>query len=274
MDAIIAASQICDEFGVDTITAGLTISFAMECYEKGMISKEDTEGIQMRFGNHEAMITMLKKMVTNEGFGKKLREGTSNLSKMIPGSEGFAMHSKGLEFGGYECRGLNGQALQFAIDNRGGCHHGYGLLALSESTDGSHCDVEGKGNQVRAQAIERILCDSLVFCTFPGCQILTLEVMKQALSSVFGRCISIDELDQVGERIMCQERLFNMREGISRKDDLLPKRLLTEPKSGGVTKGCVVPLEMLKDEYYEAMDWDLSTGNPSDAGLDKLGIKR
>ena len=122
MEAIIAAGQICDEFGIDTMTTGITIGFAMECFERGLIGARDTDGIELRFGNDQAMIAMLRKVVNGEGFGKQLAKGTKALSEEIKGSEAFAMHVKGLELGGYECRGLNGQALQFAINNRGGCH--------------------------------------------------------------------------------------------------------------------------------------------------------
>jgi aldehyde:ferredoxin oxidoreductase len=134
MEAIIAASQICDEFGIDNMTAGITIGFAMECFEKGLIGKKDTDGIELRFGNDEAMIAALKKIVNQEGFGKQLAKGTKRFSEEIKGSEGFAMHVKGLELGGYECRGLNGQALQFAISTRGGCHHAYGIPARVDLT--------------------------------------------------------------------------------------------------------------------------------------------
>ena len=132
MEAVIAASQICDEYGVDTMTAGITISFAMECFEKGLLSMKDTDGIDLRFGNDEAMIAALKKLAKQEGFGKELAKGSKRLSEGIKGSEGFAMHVKGMELGGYECRGLNGQALQFALSPRGVdaimpgvCRHGW-----------------------------------------------------------------------------------------------------------------------------------------------------
>ena len=272
-DAIVAAAQICDEFGIDTLTAGMTIGFAMECFEKGLIGLKDTDGIELRFGDDQAMITMLKKMVNQEGFGRRLLEGTKKLSEEIKGSEAFAMHAKGLEFGGYECRGLNGQALQFAISNRGGCHHAYGLPARVEAYDGTRMQIEGKGEQVKNLAIGRIIRDSFLVCTFPGL-ILTMPILADAVSALFGEPWSVDDLNRVGVRIMCQERLFNMREGITRKDDSLPARLLNEPKPDGPTQGAVVPLEKLKDEYYRAMDWDLSTGNPTDELLDELEVER
>lgn len=273
MEAIIAASQLCDEFGIDTMTTGVTIGFAMECFEKGLIGLKETDGIDLRFGNDEAMIAALKKLVKLEGFGKELAKGTKKLSEEIKGSEGFAMHAKGMEFGGYECRGLNGQALQFAISTRGGCHHAYGLPARAETMDGSRLNVEGKGEQVKNAAIGRILCDSLILCTFPS-PLYTRDMMAEAVSSMFVEPWTVSELNEAGERIMCQERLFNMREGLSRKDDTLPARLLREPKPDGPTKGVVVPLEDLKEKFYAAMNYDLSTGNPTEAVLKRLGIKK
>ncbi len=274
MEAILAASQICDEFGIDTMTTGVTIGFAMECFEKGLIGVKDTDGIELRFGNDEAMIAMLKKIVNREGFGKQLAKGTKRLSEEIKGSEAFAMHGKGLELGGYECRGTNGQALQFATGNRGGCHHSYGLPARAEITAGTRLEIQGKGKEIKNGAITRILCDSIFVCGFPGQRIFPPDIMAGTLSALFGEPWSVDDLDRVGVRVMCQERLFNMREGITRKDDTLPARLLNEPRPDGPTKGTVVPLAELLDDYYQAMGWDLSTGNPTDAVLDEFEIER
>src|SRR4030042_2433059 len=102
MEAIIYASQLCDEFGIDNMTAGITIGFAMECFEKGLIGLKDTDGIDLRFGNDAAMISALKKLVKLEGFGKQLAKGTKQISAEIKGSESFSMHAKGMEFGGEE----------------------------------------------------------------------------------------------------------------------------------------------------------------------------
>ncbi len=273
MEAIIAASQLCDEFGIDNMTAGITIGFAMECFEKGLIGLKDTDGIELRFGNDQAMIAALKKLVKLEGFGKQLAKGTKRLSEEIKGSEGFAMHAKGMELGGYECRGLNGQALQFAISTCGGSHHAYGLPARAETMDGTRLNLEGKGEQVKHAAIGRIVGDSLILCTFPG-PMVTRDIQAEAVSSVFEEALSAAELNETGERVMCQERLFNLREGLSRKDDTLPARLLNEPKPDGPTKEAVVPLEELKDSFYKAMGYDPATGNPTEAVLKRLGVEK
>ncbi|MDP2644103.1 MAG: aldehyde ferredoxin oxidoreductase C-terminal domain-containing protein [Desulfobacterales bacterium] len=271
MAPIIAAGQICDEFGIDTMSAGLTIGFAMECFEKGLIDKTVTDGIDLRFGNHDAMIKVLRKITRQEGFGKQLAEGTRRLSGQIKGSGDFAIHAKGMELGGYECRGLNAQALQFAIDNRGGCHKGYGLSARQEAADNTRLDIAGKGKQVRQTGIDQILIDSTPVCSFSS-RVINGPLLKDALNAMHGETFSDKDLEDVGMRVMCQERLFNMREGMTRADDTLPARLLKEPKPDGPTAGAVVPLEELKDDYYRAMGYDPSTGNPPDSLLAALGV--
>ncbi|GAH51731.1 unnamed protein product, partial [marine sediment metagenome] len=268
-DAVIAAAEICEKAGIDTMSAGLSIGFAMECFEKGLIGLNDTDGIKLRFGNDEAMITALQKIVNEEGFGKQMAKGVRSLSEGIKGSEAFAMHVKGLEMGGYECRGLNAQALEFAINNMGGSHSSYGFPVYGELAKGSGKQVKGKGKEVKESAIGRILRDCISVCAFAKAT-LTDPQLPDMVSSLFGEPWSVDDLNTVGKRIMCLERLFNMREGITREDDSLPGRLLNELKPDGPAKGVVVPLEELKDDYYAAMGWDLATGNPSDELLDEL----
>ena len=272
MEAVIAANQICDEFGIDTITTGVTLGFAMECYEKGLIRREETDGIDLRFGNDQAMIAMLRKVANQEGFGKKLAKGTKGLSEQVEGSEGFAMHAKGLELGGYESRGLNGQALAFAINARGGCHHGYGIPARLETHDGTQLQVEEKGEYVKNFATNHILRDSIPVCLFvlpmgaPG-------LLPELVSILIGESWTTEDMKAFGERVICLERMFNMREGLARKDDTLPKRLTRDPLPDGPNKGATVPLEALKDAYYKAMGFELETGNPSDELIARLGIE-
>jgi aldehyde:ferredoxin oxidoreductase len=268
-DAIVAANQICDESGIDTMSAGVSIAFAMECFEKGLLGLKDTDGIELRFGSDSAMIAVLNKIVNLEGIGKRLAEGTKRLSQEIGGSEAFAMHAKGLELGGYECRGLMGQGLAYAIGSRGGCHHAYGNPARVEAFDGTRMKIEGKGEQVKNIAIDQIIRDCVPVCAFVR-WIIDFETVSNIVSALFGEVYSISDLKDIGTRIINTERLFNMREGLTRKNDSLPTRLLNEPKLDGPTKGATVPLEELKDDYYRAMGWNLETGNPSDSVLEEL----
>ncbi|MFB3886513.1 MAG: aldehyde ferredoxin oxidoreductase family protein [Thermodesulfobacteriota bacterium] len=269
-DTIVAAAEICDEYGIDTISAGLTISFLMECFEKGLINTSQTDGIPLKFGNGGAMIECLRKIVSREGAGYLWGEGTRRLSAEIPGSSDFAMHCKGLEMGGYECRGLYGQALEFALNPKGGDHHGIGLPARVEAANGTGRNIKGKGIALKKDAIDRILGDSLVVCCFPR-KVMT-PVFETLVTALRGIPSPREYLDQVGMRILTQERLFNTREGLRRKDDLLPERLLKEPLPDGPNKGSTVPLEELKDDAYAAFGWDLSTGIPEEGMIKKLGI--
>ena len=271
-DAVVAAAQMCDEYGIDTMSAGVAIGFAMECFERGLIDETDTDGIDLRFGDDRAMLAMLGKMISEEGLGKILARGTRYASEQIPGSSGFAMHAKGMEFGGYECRGSWGQALQFAINSRGGCHHGYGLPARVEAARGTGTHLEGKGAEVKEAASRRILFDSLILCSFTRGNIYSDELVARLLSALFSREWSVEEAFAAGERIQNMERLFNQREGFTRDNDRLPDRLTKEPAPSGPSQGKTVPLEALKDDYYRAMGWDAATGLPGSEKLKELGI--
>ena len=275
MEAVIAANQLCDEFGIDTISTGVTIGFAMECFEKGLIGLDETDGIDLRFGNDAAMVAMIRKIVNQEGFGKKLARGTKWLSEQIKGSTSFAMHVKGLEMGGYECRDLHGQSLEFAVNPRGGCHHGYGIPARDETQDGSQLQVEEKGVYLKELGANKILRDSLPVCVFVR-PYADSALMTELVSAIIGQPWTLDDLTLFGERVMALERLFNMREaGLTRDDDVLPDRITKEPKPDGPNRGYdKMNIEMLKDVYYTAMGYDLSTGNPPAKLIARLGIEK
>ncbi len=269
-DAVVKAAQICDENGLDTISAGLTISFLTECFTKGLIDTSHTDGLTLAFGDDEAMIKCLEKIVSREGAGYLWGEGTRRLSELIPGSSGFAMHCKGMELGGYESRGFYGQALQFAINPKGGDHHGVGLPARMEAADGTNRQVAGKGQLLKKDALGRIVSDSLVLCVFP--RKIMVPLLPELVSALTGAPHTQEDLDRIGLRILAQERLFNAREGLRRSDDTLPERLLREPLPDGPNQGSTVPLEELKDEAYRAFGWDLQTGLPEEWLLKDLGI--
>ncbi|MEW6672677.1 MAG: aldehyde ferredoxin oxidoreductase family protein [Thermodesulfobacteriota bacterium] len=270
-DAVVAAGQICDENGIDTISAGLTVSFLMECFEKGLIDASHTDGIALKFGDDAAALQCLKKIAERDGAGHLWGEGTRRLAEHIAGSDAFAMHCKGLEMGGYESRGFYGQALQFAINPKGGDHHAFGLPARAEAIAGTNRNIRGKGEEIKKTAIDRIIGDSLVLCCFP--RKITVPLYTDLITALTGISLGADELGRVGWRILTMERLFNTREGLRRKDDLLPKRLLSEPLPEGPSKGSTVPLEKLKDDAYAALGWDIDTGVPNSSLLTELGIK-
>ncbi|MBI2953282.1 MAG: aldehyde ferredoxin oxidoreductase family protein [Chloroflexi bacterium] len=271
MDAIIAAGQICDEHGLDTMSTGVAVAFAMECFERGLIGKKDTDGLELRFGNYEAMLAMVANIAERKGLGALLGEGVRKASQEIPGSEGIAMHTKGLELGGYEARASNGQALSFALCPIGGSHGVMGLPARVESLDGSGGKMEGKGQLVRNLTIDKVLFDSAVVCQF-GAGPLRRAVIGQLLRAITGRDWSDADLERLGMRVAALERMFNVREGLTRDEDTLPRRLLEQAMPTGPTAGRTVNIEPLKDDGYAALGWDQS-GIPTEQLLAGLNLK-
>ena len=272
-DSIIAADDYCDLMGLDTMSAGLTIGWATECYERGILTKEDTDGIDMRYGNHQMLLELIRKIAYREGkIGALLAEGSQRAAATIgQGSDAWAMTSKGLEFGGYECRGSWGQAIQFAFSSRGGCHHDLGTPARFELGTPEATQVEGRGAFVKARAASRIAFDCSVLCAFG--QPIGSDAVAALLSSVTGHPFDVPMLDEIGERVVNIERLFNSKAGFGRADDRLPSRLLDEPLPDGPNRGLVVPLEALKDDFYAACGWDPETGFPKTETLARLGIE-
>lgn len=273
LDAIIAANDICLEYGLDTISAGSIIAFAMECFEKGIISAEDTDGIELVFGNDEAMIEMLHRIGRREGFGNVLAEGSRRAAEIIGGdAPALAMEVKGLELAGYEPRNAKGMALGYATSPRGGCHErGY----LTAETVGNPPGIdrysyEGKGELVKTTQDTVAIKDSLSFCVLSSAG-TTLDDMAELFSAATGIEYNADDLLIAGERTTNLERLFNLREGFTRADDTLPQRFLKEALPDSKGNLHTVDLERMLDEYYAARSWD-SDGRPLDTTLKQLEL--
>jgi len=272
-DSIIAVDDLCDLLGLDTMSAGMTIGWATECYERGILTKEDTDGIDMKYGNHQMLLGLLHKIAYRQGIGDLLAEGSQRAAaKVGRGSDAWAMTAKGLEFGGYECRGSWGQAIQYAFSHRGGCHHDLGLPARIELGTPEATQVEGRGAVVKAAASRRIVYDSAIMCTFPV-GVIGLESPAALLSAVTGRNLDMPKLYEIGERVLNMERLFISKAGFGRDDDRLPSRMLNDPLPDGPNRGKVVPMEALKDEFYATCGWDPKTGFPKTETLERLGIE-
>ncbi|MBI2319689.1 MAG: aldehyde ferredoxin oxidoreductase family protein [Betaproteobacteria bacterium] len=272
-DSIIAADDLCDLLGLDTMSAGLTIGWATECCERGILDSRDTDGIDMKYGNHQMLLQLLHKIAYRQGIGDLLAEGSKRASEKVgQGSDAWAMTSKGMEFGGYECRGSWGQAIQYAFSHRGGCHHDLGLPARIELGTPEATQVEGRAEVVKEAACRRVIFDSSVMCTFPV-DVLGMEASSGLLSAASGSNFDVSRLYEIGERVLNVERLFISKAGFGRADDRLPSRLLTEPLPDGPNRGKVVPLEALKDEFYGSCGWDPQTGVPKTETLERLGIE-
>ncbi|MBI4319181.1 MAG: aldehyde ferredoxin oxidoreductase family protein [Chloroflexi bacterium] len=270
MDAIIACAQICDDYGLDTMSTGIAVGFAMECFERGLISEKDADGLELRFGNYEAMLAAVKNIAEKKGLGELLGMGVRRASQEIPGSEHFAMHAKGLELGGYEARTSLGQGLAFSLCPIGGSHGALALPARAESLNGTLGSVEGRGSLIRTLAVDRIIFDSAIICGFGG-GALNRAKIGELLRAITGRDWSDEHLEKFALRVTTLERMFNIRDGLGREDDTLPPRLLHEPMPSGPAEGRTVDLERLKDDGYAALGWD-AEGIPTESTLRELNL--
>ncbi len=275
-EPIIAADMICDNLGLDTISTGICIAWAMESYEKGLLTTKETDGLDLRFGNDEAMVNAIRKIGYRDGklgmlLANGVRKAAGDLGK---GSERYAMHVKGLEVGGYDPRGSRGQALVVACGPRGGCHHAYGVASLAELPSGIGLQTEGKGTLVRDLARGRILFDSAPICAFVGMRVVP-PMLGQLVEAALGIDLPTSKWLEVADRIAATERAYNAREGLGREHDTLPTRLVEDQVKSGPNKGQVVPrreLESMKDDFYQAMGWTVETGLPSAERLRSLGL--
>jgi len=275
LESIAKANEVCDRLGMDTISAGNVLAFAMECYEKGIITQKVTGGLELRFGNHEAMIATLRKIAYRENLGNVLAEGVRKAAEILGrGAEKFAVHVKGLEPPGYDPRGLKGVALAYAVSCRGACHLRH--MAYRPNLTGSHPFREGKidrlsydgqAEMVKKQENFYTIIDSMVLCKFvclPTIGPILWEQLTKLYSIVTGVEAKMANLISKAERINNLIRLFNIREGIGRVDDDLSERFTKEPLKKGASEGQIVEGEKLGrmlDKYYELRGWGKS-GKP------------
>ncbi|MFQ5762574.1 MAG: aldehyde ferredoxin oxidoreductase C-terminal domain-containing protein, partial [Candidatus Bathyarchaeia archaeon] len=249
--------------------------FAMECFQKGILTERETHGLRLEFGNHEAMVEAVRKIAFREAIGDQMAEGVARWSETLgPEAERYAMHVKGLELPAYDPRGAKGMALEYATSPRGGCHE-RGLLSQETFGVKPHVDrlsYEGKPELLRKVQIRTAVLDSLGACIFPMQNAtIPMEELTDLYAAVTGFSVSTDELWLAGERILTLERLFNVREGFNRRADILPSRLLEEPLPDGASKGEVVSLSPLLDRYYEVMGWN-ENGIPTPEKLAQLDL--
>ena len=264
--AIIEANVICNDLGLDTISAGSTIACAMEMAERGYIDSD------LRFGRADLLAPTLEDMGYCRGLGAELTEGSQRFSSKYGHGE-LSMSVKGMELPAYDPRGMQGQGLLFATSNRGGCHMrgnmlGLEVLGLPKLID--RFQVQGKSSYVILHQNTSAAIDSLVVCKFTHMGV-SEEYFARTLTAVTGLSYATGDLIRAGERIYNLERLYNVREGFSRKDDTLPQRLLNEPVVAGPSQGWVSKLEPMLKEYYRARGWD-ENGVPKKAKLEDLGL--
>jgi aldehyde:ferredoxin oxidoreductase len=266
LEVIAEANYLCNDLGLDTISAGNTIGCAMELTERGLIEGD------LRFGRADLLHRTLRDIAYRRGLGGALAEGSYRFAA-AHGAPELSMSAKKLELPAYDPRGMQGQGLLYATSNRGGCHMrgnmlGPEVLALPRLID--RFATQGKAGIVAIHQNSAAVIDSLVLCKFTNLAVAE-EYFARLLTAVTGLPYKADDLMRVGERVWNLERLYNLREGFTRADDTLPPRLMNEPMPDGPSAGHVVRLAPMLEEYYEFRGWDRG-GVPTPARLEMLGL--
>lgn len=268
-------NYLCDDYGMDTIAAGGTVAFAMECSERGILKEKDLEGIDLRFGNVEAIKQALKKIAYQEGIGRRMAEGSKSMAKRLGGkSEAFAMHVKGLEFSAYECRGAPAMLLSFMTSDIGAQHTR--SWAIVQDMDMGRDNIEGRAKLVKELQTLRPLMEMFGVCRFPWLEVkLSFDEYVKAFNAVTGFGYSKEKLFGISEKVYNLTRAFWAREveDFGRKYDLPPGRVY-EPMASGPAKGMHLTEEKvnrLLDEYYELRGWN-QNGIPTEEKLRELGL--
>jgi aldehyde:ferredoxin oxidoreductase len=289
--AMSQATALCNAYALDTIGAGVTIAFAMECFEQGLLTLEDTGGIDLRFGNGEAMIAMVEQIAHRQGLGDLLAEDLATIARRIGhGAEMFAVHTKGQAYPMHEPRYKRGMAIGYAVSPTGAdhCHslHDAGLANATEDGLNPNKGLRGMGvleplpledlgpQKVRASMYHQIVqvaLNCVSMCMFPG---WSLQEVTQIVGAATGWDVTDLEVYRVGERALNLARVFNLREGLTVEDDRLAERSYGPTRGGALADGGIDREELREavHTYYAMMGWDKQTGAPSIDKLEELGV--
>jgi aldehyde:ferredoxin oxidoreductase len=287
INAITMANYLCNQYGLDTISTGSTIAFSMECFQRGILTTGDTDGLELNFGDPDLIVELVDKIARRDGIGDLLAEGTRIMAEELgQDSQHFAMHVKGLELPAYDPRAAKICGLGYVTANRGGDHItsyveaptfvDVPLLVLEESTikDPFIADpVEAKVVVDMENAMAAL--DAIGCCKFMGMG-LTSQDMVDLLAFATGWDVTLDEYINGGERSYNLARAFCIREGSDRQADTLPDRLMEDPLPSGPAENMVIEpmnLEELKNSYYQFRGWDPSNGYPTSQKLIELGLE-
>ncbi len=279
LDSIIKAAELCNYYGLDAQSTGVTISFLMDCHDKGLLSHEQLGGIDAHFGNADAVVQLVEKIGKREGIGEMLADGVKVAAQKIgKNSAELAQQIKGLEVTGYDLRCLKTAALSAAVSFRGADHNRSGVYALDLKGKVDRLKAEkGRGKLVKDNEDIFALIDSLIVCkNAKGTFYKELSDMAKLYTSTTGIEIKPEELGIAGERITTLAKLINVREGLTRNDDTLPWKAMNQPISDdGPVKGAVVTqdeLDLMLDDYYQARGWTVE-GIPQKTKLKELGLQ-
>lgn len=281
LEAIAKGNELCNRYGMDTISTGAAIAFAMEAYEKGLIGKKETGEIELLWGRGDVMVKMVEKIGKREGLGHLLGEGVRRAAeKLGRNAVEFSLQVKGLEIPGHDPRCYNAGSVSYATSNRGACHlagftHVFErILTMPEigvETPLPRTEVKGKGELTAKTQNIMCLFDSLKLCKFTLFGGLKLTPMAAWYTYVTGVPMEVAEFLKIGERIFNLKRLYNVRCGVSRKDDTLPPRFLTLKHTGEGLAPNLPPLGEMLGDYYEYRGWN-EEGIPLPEKLRELGL--
>ncbi len=289
--AIAKANELCNKYGLDTINTGLSIAWAMECSERGILTRADAGGLDLTWGNAETVLALIRQIAEGEGLGALLGKGLKAASAEVGrGSEEFAMQVKNQAFPVHMPRGKVGQGLSYATSNRGACHtqgiHDTSIEAGKTAPEIGFTDryrgLSSRSKELKAEVEAlaqnyRAAQDSLIVCRFTSWDYgpTTPAMLCEVLHAVTGWDVTPEELMLVGERVFNLCRLFNLREGFGRKDDTLPTRCGTNLPEGPCRDSVITKadLDRMLDEYYDFRGWTRD-GVPTDETLRRLGLQR
>ncbi len=277
IESIIKASDICNRYGLDTISAGSTIAFTIECYENGLITRADTDGIEMTWGNHKSIVAMTEKMARREGFGDVLADGVKvAAAKIGKGADEYAMHIQGQEVPAHDPKLGIHFGTTYKLDPTPARHtqgsemmHPPGLVPQIEKDA-----VSGRGEAHWIGSNFKHIVNCSGICEMPYGALPSVDVVAEFMRAITGWDVTTDELIRTGERISNLRQAFNIREGLYSPQFKVPDRILGKPpQKEGPLAGRTVDEETLHTEYLTAADWDLKTAKPSKKKLLELGLE-
>ena len=286
LNVALKANDMCNRLGLDALTVGECISWAMELYEKGMLERSEADGLDFSWGNVETILALIEKIARRDGFGDILADGSKAAAEKLGRGMDLTMQVKGLDIIMADPRGLKGFGLGYAVASRGGDHlrsepfielsddpkRGEAMFGVPEAT--LRLAHRGKGKLVSYFEDWCAVIDSLEPCKniMENMEILTFDRAAEVIEAATGLRLTAHEVRRVGERIVNIERAFNIREGIRRRDDALPRRFREETLPEGNSSKTVFEQEPMLDEYYAERGWDLETGVPTRETLISLGL--
>jgi len=276
LESIIKLNDVCNRYGVDTISAGATMAFTIECYERGLITKADTDGIEMTWGNHKSIVAMTEKMVRREGFGDVLADGVKLAARRIGrGASRYAIHIQGQEVPAHDPKFGYHWATTYRLDATPARHtQGPGMplpgLPIPKHKRRTFAG-RGEAHKLGSNFSHVVSCTGT--CLFAYWALPHVDAFLEFMSAVSGWDFTVDELFKTGERIANMRQAFNIREGLNPLKFKVPGRVYgNPPPKRGPLAGITVDEETLYSEYLTAMDWDLKTAKPSKKKLLELGL--